>query len=202
MSLRRSSLQFNIRPWQLPAAGQSVATAGATSSIRQSAHADGAFGARKKKRLGFAPTASDRTVGWDGSRYVGETSSKIIRSRPCSRPPSTSMRARGRWRRWPCSCGRPGRACPRAAAPASSRPWPRASSPAGRGIGPLPGPLNGGWRSGSARPVVNVNVFLPNRANYFCPIAPAHDAQPHQCKLPNSGYSSLIFLSVGTSLSL
>ena len=49
---------------------------------------------------------------------------------------------------------------------------------------------------------VNVNVFLPNRANYFCPIAPAHDVQPHQCKLPNSGYSSFIFLSVGTSLSL
>ena len=51
-------------------------------------------------------------------------------------------------------------------------------------------------------PIVNVNVFLPNRANYFCPIAPAHDVQPHQCKLPNSGYSSFIFLSVGTSLSL
>ena len=52
VSLRRSSLQFNIRPWQLPAAGQSVATAGATSSIRQSAHADGAFGARKKRDWG------------------------------------------------------------------------------------------------------------------------------------------------------
>ena len=55
---------------------------------------------------------------------------------------------------------------------------------------------------GPTGPTVNVNVFLPNRANYFCPIAPAHDVQPHQCKLPNSGYSSFIFLSVGTSLSL
>ena len=47
VSFRRSSLQFNIRPWR-SLAGQSVATAGATSSIRQSADADGAFGARKK----------------------------------------------------------------------------------------------------------------------------------------------------------
>ena len=48
VSFRRSSLQFNIRPWRFPV-GQSVATAGATSSIRQTVHADGAFGARKKR---------------------------------------------------------------------------------------------------------------------------------------------------------
>ena len=44
----------------------------------------------QKKRPGFAPTASDRTAGWDGSRYVGTAFPKASRSRPCGPPPSTS----------------------------------------------------------------------------------------------------------------
>ena len=47
VSFRRSSLQFNIRPWR-SLAGQSVATAEASTSNRQSVHACGALGARRK----------------------------------------------------------------------------------------------------------------------------------------------------------
>ena len=48
-----------------------------------------------------------RTAGWDGSRYVGTAFPKASRSR-CVRPTaSTSTRARGRWRRWPCSLWTP-----------------------------------------------------------------------------------------------
>lgn len=60
VSLRRSSLQFNIRPWQ-SLAGQSVATAEAASSSRQPLCACGTLGARKKDP-GFASTASDPTA--------------------------------------------------------------------------------------------------------------------------------------------
>ena len=48
MSFRRSSSQFDIRPWRL-LAGQSVATAGATSSFRQSRVAGGVRDARRKE---------------------------------------------------------------------------------------------------------------------------------------------------------
>ena len=47
VSYRRSSLQFNIRP-RRSLAGQSVATAEASTSNRQSVHACGALGARRK----------------------------------------------------------------------------------------------------------------------------------------------------------
>ena len=87
-------------------AGQSVATAGVTSVDSTVSCRGWRLGRSQKKSLGFAPTASDQTAGWDGSRYVGTAFPKASRSRPCGLSPSTSMRARGPSRRWPCSCGR------------------------------------------------------------------------------------------------
>ena len=107
----------------------------------------------QKKRLGFAPTASDRTAGWDGSRYVVTAFPKASRSRPCSLSPSTSMRARGRSRRWPCSCGRHARASRPACRRASLTPFgEHGASRRGPALGLWPGLSNGESIPGSATP--------------------------------------------------
>ena len=52
VSLRRSSLQFNIRPWRISELGNPLLRLGLPRSIRQSMDAGGAFGARKKRDWG------------------------------------------------------------------------------------------------------------------------------------------------------
>ena len=52
------------------AAGQSVATAGATSVDSTVCVRGWRLGRSQKKSLGFAPTASDRTAGWDVSAVM------------------------------------------------------------------------------------------------------------------------------------
>ena len=76
MSLRRSSLQFNIRPWRF-LAGQSVATAGAASSIGQSVYAGGACGARTKK-TGVRPNG----LGSGRGGMTASMSARFSRLRP------------------------------------------------------------------------------------------------------------------------
>ena len=52
VSLRRSSLQFNIRPWRISALGNPLLRLGLPRSIRQSRVAGGALGARRKRAWG------------------------------------------------------------------------------------------------------------------------------------------------------
>ena len=52
VSLRRSSLQFNIRPWRISAPGNPLLRLGLPRSIRQSRVAGGALGARRKRAWG------------------------------------------------------------------------------------------------------------------------------------------------------
>ena len=49
---------------------------------------------------------------------------------------------------------------------------------------------------------VNVNDYLTHLTSLLFPSAPTCHSRSHQCKLPNFGYSSFIFLSTGTSFSL
>ena len=145
VSLRRSSLQFNIRPWRISALGNPLLRLGLPRSIRQSRVAGGALGARRKRAWGSPQRPRIMTAGWDGSRYVGTAFPKASRSRSCGLPPSTSTRARGRWRRWPCSCGRRARASPRRLFDEPSDALGRV--PSRRGVrvpGPWPGPSDAG----------------------------------------------------------
>lgn len=52
VSFRRSSLQFNIRPWRISALGNPLLRLGLPRSIRQSVYAGGALGARRKRAWG------------------------------------------------------------------------------------------------------------------------------------------------------
>ena len=52
VSLRRSSLQFNIRPWRISALDNPLLRLGLPRSIRQSRVAGGALGARRKRAWG------------------------------------------------------------------------------------------------------------------------------------------------------
>ena len=52
VSLRRSSLQFNIRPWRISALGNPLLRLGLPRPIRQSRVAGGALGARRKRARG------------------------------------------------------------------------------------------------------------------------------------------------------
>ena len=111
VSLRRSSLQFNIRPWRTSALGNPLLRLGLPRSKRQSRARGWRLAALAKKRDWGSPQRPRISAeGWDGSRYAGAAFPKASRSRPCGLSPSTSMRARGRSRRWPCSCGRRARA--------------------------------------------------------------------------------------------
>ena len=149
VSLRRSSSQFNIRPWQPALLGNPLLQLGLPRR-NDSLWTRAAPAALAEKRLGFAPTASDQTTGWDESRYVVTAFPKTSRFRQCSRLPSTSTRARGRWRRWPCPCGRRARASLPACRRALSRLWPRIFSPQGPGPVPWQGPSSAASSQGSA----------------------------------------------------
>ena len=100
-----------------------------------------------EKKSGVRPNGlgSDRRMGCE-RRDVGLARHRDAprRSRPCSRSPSTSTRARGRSRRWPCSCGRRARASRPACRRAFSRPWRHGASRRGPALGLWPGLLNGG----------------------------------------------------------
>ncbi len=70
VSFRRSSLQFNIRPWRIRC--WAIRCYGWGYLVDSTVCVRGwRLGRSQKKRLGFAPTASDRTAGWDVMRYVG-----------------------------------------------------------------------------------------------------------------------------------
>ena len=71
VSFRRSSSQFNIRPWRISTLGNPLLRLGLPRSIRQSSVADGALGARKK-RSGVSPNGlgSGRRMGCE-CRDVG-----------------------------------------------------------------------------------------------------------------------------------
>ena len=148
VSLRRSPSQFNIRPWRF-LAGQSVATAGAASSIRQSVYAGGACGARRKRDRGSLQQPRIRPRdGIDGFRRQRACPS----IRPCTPPPGTSTPAPVRWRRQPCPSAFRARACRGAFRPAGARLWQRASSRQGRAPGLWPSPSSAASSPGGAGP--------------------------------------------------
>ena len=86
MSLRRSSLQFNIRPWRISALGNPLLRLGLPRSIRQSRVAGGALGARRKRAWGSPqrPRNYGRRMGWIA---LCLRPSKASRSRSCGPPP-------------------------------------------------------------------------------------------------------------------
>ena len=106
-----------------------------------------------KKRLGFALNGpSDRTAAWeDGAMCLVGLSASYRAPRPSSPRPSTSTRARARWRRSPCSVDP---ALQQGSAPPDEPPHPfdACRLAAGSGACPGPGPSNGARRSGSATP--------------------------------------------------
>ena len=150
VSLRRSSLQFNIRPWRISALGNPLLRLGLPRSIRQSRVAGGALGARRKRAWGSPQRPRIRPQ--DGM-------DRAMSGRPSRRPsvldhaayrPAPACELAGR-----CDVGLvPVDAAPPASPRASSRafgcPWPRAFSPRGRVPGPWPGPSGAGWRLCSA----------------------------------------------------
>lgn len=117
LSDARSS-QFNIRPWQPSLLGNPLLRLGLPRRF-DNLLTRMAPSALAKNETGVRPNGlgSGRGMGWIA--LCRPAFPEASPSRPCSRSPSTSMRARVRWRRSPCSCGSRARACPRAAGPAS-----------------------------------------------------------------------------------
>lgn len=108
--------------------------------------------AKKETGVRLNGLGSDRGIGrW---RYVSSSGflRPIAPPRPSSPRPSTSTRARARWRRSPCSCGPRAPAGQRASRRAAAPPSTHAAWQPGRELGPGPGPSNGARRSGSATP--------------------------------------------------
>ena len=112
VSFRRSSLQFNIRPARLRA-GQSLLRLRAASSL-DSLLTRVAHRCARKRRPGFAPTASDRTARMgDGYGSAGLPAGRRVRPiRPCGRRPRTTCQLARRGDVGRCSVLSPWPACP------------------------------------------------------------------------------------------